>query len=217
MLRLNVMNTKRLILPAAWGLSLLVCVIAVIAWGRQYGWHLFPVNNYQLFPLLGLLAFSLLWTHYVVGTLRDLTGAPEANLARYYQITGYAVLALICLHPGLLIYQRFRDGYGLPPHSYETYARPGLGWVTLLGTVSLLVFLAYETRRWFGDKPWWHFVQEAGDLAMLAIVYHAYKLCIQFDDRWVGGVWAFYAVVLVAVLARSYYLKFTARNLAREQ
>ena len=107
-------------------------------------------------------------------------------------------------------WQRWRDGFGLPPHSYESYVAPGLGWITLLGSASLLVFLAYEAHRWFAEKRWWHFVQEAGDLAMLVILYHGYKLCIQFDDRWVAGLWTFYGVILVAILIRSYYRKYTA-------
>ncbi|HEX7632796.1 MAG TPA: hypothetical protein VF401_00555 [Candidatus Saccharimonadales bacterium] len=202
--------TKQQIQISAWGLSAIASVLAVLAWGREYGWELLPINNYQLFPLLGLLAFSLMWVHYVIGALRELTGVALSSVARFYQITGYAVLALICLHPGLLIWQRWRDGFGLPPHSYESYVAPGLGWITLLGSASLLVFLAYEAHRWFAEKRWWHFVQEAGDLAMLVILYHGYKLCIQFDDRWVAGLWTFYGVILVAILIRSYYRKYTA-------
>jgi hypothetical protein len=139
---------------------------------------------------------------------RQLLSLDRKVLAGYYKITGYAVLVLICLHPGLLIYQRFRDGYGLPPGSYETYVAPGLSWITLLGTASLLVFLAFEFHRKFAGRPWWHFVTEAGDLAMLAIFYHSLRLGHQLQDGWFRYVWWFYGITLTAVLIRKYIKKY---------
>lgn len=194
---------------AAYSLSALVCIIAVVAWGQDYNWQFSPLTAYQLFPLLGILAFSIMWSHYVAGAARELLGISKDSLVRYFRYTGYAVLLLICLHPGLLILQRFRDGYGLPPGSYESYVAPGLGWVTLLGTVSFFVFIAYEFHRKFGQRSWWHWVMEAGDIAMLAIFYHGLRLGGQLmNDGWFRTVWIFYGLILVAVLARSYFHKY---------
>jgi hypothetical protein len=197
------------ILPiGAWSLAAAVCTLAIIAWGRDAGWHVLPFNSYLWFPLLGLLAFSLMWTHYLTAAARDLTHTDPAVLRPYYRYTGYVVLALICLHPGLLIYQRYVDGAGLPPGSYESYVAPGLGWITILGTASLLVFLAFELHRWLGQKPWWHYVRNASDLAMLAIVYHSLRLGQNLTGGgWFRYVWWFYAAALLAVLIRKYSLK----------
>jgi hypothetical protein len=198
----------RLCQIAAWTISLCVCLLAILVWGMNYHWQLLPINNYVLFPLLGLLAFSIMWSHYIAAAMRELAGLEKGVLGRYFELTSLAVLVLICLHPGLLIYQRFRDGYGLPPHSYESYVAPGLGWVTLLGTASFLVFMAYELRRWFGKRPWWHFVAEAGDFAMLAILYHGFRLGSQLQIGWFRWVWLFYTVTLAAVLIRKYYNQY---------
>ncbi len=192
----------------AWSISLAVCAVAIVVWGMNYEWQLLPINNYVLFPLLGLLAFSVMWSHYIAGAIRELAGLDKTTLRRYFETTSMAVLVLICLHPGLLIYQRFRDGYGLPPQSYESYVRPGLGWITLLGTASLLVFLAFEFRRIYGERSWWHFVTEAGDFAMLAILYHGFRLGGQLQTGWFRYVWLFYTVSLMAVLIRNYYNKY---------
>lgn len=193
----------------AWALCGLVSVLAVLAWGNDYDWHVWPLNAYVLFPVLGLLAFSLMWTHYVVGTVTDLAEVDEKNLKSYFRYTGWVVLFLICLHPGLLIYQLFIDGAGVPPLSYERYVAPGLGWITLLGTASLLVFLAFEAHRWFEKKPWWHYVVDASDFAMLAIVYHALKLGTDLNQGWYLYVWWFYAITLAMVLIRKYYLRLS--------
>lgn len=193
----------------AWTLSASTVTASLFAWGNNYDWHFLPFNAYVIFPLLGLMAFGLMWAHYMVGTLRDIAGAPHAAFSRYFKYTGYAVLILICLHPGLLIFQRFQDGYGLPPGSYETYVAPGLGWITLLGTASLTVFLAYELRRFFGHKSWWHFVTEAGDFAMLAILYHGFRLGHELRmPLWFQLIWLLYAITLIIVLVRSYRLKY---------
>jgi hypothetical protein len=185
---------------AAWTLTAVVSLLAIVAWGGYYGWHVLPVNTYILFPVLGLLAFSIMWSHYMAVALRAYLKLDARVLSSFFRVTGYAVLVLICLHPGLLIYQRFRDGYGLPPHSYETYVAPGLGWVTILGMASLLVFLAFEFRRVYGRHSWWHYVADASDAAMLAILYHGWRLGSLLQHGWFRGVWLFYAVTLVAAL-----------------
>lgn len=196
---------------AAWSLSVATVVLAVVAWGQSFNWHL-SFDIYLIFPVLGLTAYGIMWSHYMAGTARQLLGLRPGVLSTYYRLTGYAVLILICLHPGLLIYQRFRDGFGLPPHSYETYVAPGLGWITLLGTVSLLIFLAFEFHRKFGKRSWWHYVTEAGDLAMLAIFYHGLRLGLQLQYGWFRYVWWIYGVTLIAVLIRSYSYKYLVKR-----
>src|SRR2546430_72150 len=109
----------------AWALSLGVAALAFIVWGRSYAWQFGHLSVYQIFPLLGLTAWSLMWSHYMAAIIRQLFGLDFAVLKRYFKLTSFAVLVLICLHPGLLIYQRFRDGFGLPPGSYESYVGPG--------------------------------------------------------------------------------------------
>ncbi len=210
------MNRTLAFQTGAWLLTALAAALAVIVWGQSYDWQL-SFDAYLVFPVLGLTAYSIMWAHYMAGTLREFFRVDKTALKEYYRWTGFAVLALICLHPGLLIYKRFVDGYGLPPHSYETYVAPGLGWITLLGTASLLVFLAYEFHRKFGKRDWWHFVTQAGDLAMIAIFYHGLRLGTQTQSGWFHYVWWFYGITLVAVLIRSYSIKYLLPALRKQK
>lgn len=149
----------------------------------------------------------------MVGAAQRLLGLEPGSLGSYFRWTGYAVLALICLHPGLLIYQRFRDGYGLPPGSYESYVAPSLAWVTLLGTASLLIFLAFELHRFFAKRRWWRYVADASDVAMLAIIYHGLKLGSQLvPGSWFRIVWLVYGLTLVGALIYKYYGRYEARR-----
>jgi hypothetical protein len=197
-------STLYLKITAPWLISTAVTAIAVYVWGHSFAWNFSSINAYQFFPVLGLTGFSLMWTHYVVGSLKEnvLRGV---ELTDYFRYTGYVVLAAIVLHPGILIYQRFRDGYGLPPHSYETFVAPSMAWLTLLGSASLLAFLAFELHRWYSKKGWWKYVVSAGDLAMLAIFYHGLRLGSQLQGGWFHGVWLFYGIVLVVILANKYF------------
>jgi len=198
------MNKSIKYLPyAAWSLGLVVSALAIIVWGQTFAWHLSVVNSYLFFPVLGLLAFSLMWTHYMIAFARRLTGS-DVPLKNYFRYTGYVVLLAIVFHPGILIYQRFRDGYGLPPGSYESYVAPMVKWVTLLGTVSLFVFLAFEFKRFFGDKSWWKYVANASDVAMLAIFYHGLRLGDQLHSGWYKYVWYFYGLTLITAIIYKY-------------
>jgi hypothetical protein len=205
------------LLAAAWSLGATVTILAIISWGSDLGWHLLPFNAYVFFPVLGLAAYSLMWSQYAIGVAGELSDSSDLALRTYFQVTGWIVLVLICLHPGLLIYQRFHDGFGLPPHSYESYVAPGLGWLTLLGSASLLVFLAYEFHRIFGNRPWWRYVQVAVDAAMLAIFYHGLRLGNETGHGWFRVVWWFYGLTLILILIRTYSLKYRHRQNATKQ
>ncbi|HET8690204.1 MAG TPA: hypothetical protein VFL81_02105, partial [Candidatus Saccharimonadales bacterium] len=134
----------------AWGISLLVLLLALFAWGSSYQWHLIGLSTYQVFPIFGLLAFSLMWSTYAVGISARYGWMGRQGLGGYYRVVGFAILAAIMLHPGLLIWQLWHDGFGLPPESYlQHYVAPSMRFAALVGSTCLLIFLAYEFHRWF--------------------------------------------------------------------
>lgn len=188
-----------------WGLVGLVSLISIFVWGQGLRWQLSGLTVYQLFPVLGLLAFGLMWGHYIVAAVRQLSGLDKQITHSYFTSTSLAVLALILLHPGLLIIQLWRDGFGLPPGSYLTnYVAQGLEWAALLGSLSLLVFLFYELYRWHGQKDWWRFVQYASDVAIVAILVHGFRLGSHLQTGWFRAVWLFYGMTLLAALVTIY-------------
>jgi hypothetical protein len=194
-----------------WGLASLVSLLAVYVWGQSFSWQFASLSAYMFFPVLGLVAFSLMWTHYITGFMRR-TFLKDAELHNYFRWTGYVVLVMIVLHPSILIYKRFKDGFGLPPGSYESYVAPSMAWITLLGTVSLLIFLAFELRRWFNKKNWWGYVLVLNDLAMLAIFYHGLKLGTQTHVAWFRYIWWFYGVTLILALIHKYVVRIQQRS-----
>ncbi len=194
-----------------WMLAGVVTVLAGIVWGDSFGWRLSELSIYQLFPVFGLVAFSVMWSHYMADFLHK-TLLKHADLDLYFKVTSFVVLLAILLHPGLLAYQRFRDGFGLPLGSLTGYVVPSIRWIVLLGTVSFLAFMAFELHRWFGEKSWWKYVLYANDAAMIAIFYHGLRLGSQLHGNWYQVIWYFYGLTLIGVIIFKYYQAFLRKK-----
>src|SRR6478735_3876600 len=102
---------ERTFVVFTWVMTAVLTSLAIFRWydvrlagGGQLG-------PYDLFPLLGLVAFTLMWSHYVSGALRRYLDVPKRALRVYFEVTAWVVLALILLHPGLLWYNLWVDGF----------------------------------------------------------------------------------------------------------
>lgn len=189
-----------------WVLYALVSAIALYVWGVQLEWSADRLNSYTIFPLLGLLAFSLMWVHYVSGFIRD-RWFPAENTKRSFSITSYLVLALILLHPTVLVVQLFLDGFGVPPASYKQYVgEAGFIWV-ILGTLGLSGLLLFEGKRWFSKKSWWKYANVINDIAVLFIAIHSLRLGRHLQSGWFLYLWYFYIITIVLCIIRGYYKK----------
>lgn len=185
---------KRHLTAIEWLLGTLAVVLPVAAWFSRN-----DLNNltlYDVFPPLGLIAFGVMWTHFVIGALRRYAVVQQRKSNLYAPISMGLVLALILLHPGLFYLALYLDGYGLPPQSYiEAYSTQLL--FIALGTVALFIFLSYELKRWFGDKPWWIVIERIQIVAMIAIFIHGLGLGNEIRIDWFMLVWIFYGLTLL--------------------
>jgi hypothetical protein len=189
---------KRNLSFIAWILVGLVFIVAIVSLLQRSEGKVFGISNYLLFPFFGILAFSLMWVHYVMGGVKKLFKLQDIEVkGNYFEITAWIVLFSLLLHPGLLSYQLYVDGAGLPPSSYlENYIAPGMAWAVYLGVVSLGVFLLFELRRKFSDKKWWKYIEYANAVAIWAIYIHAIFLGTVLAYTWLKMVWILYGVVL---------------------
>ncbi len=194
-----------------WGLYLLVALLALYVWGEQLNWKFGNLNIYNVFPLFGLLAFSFMWVHYISGYMRD-KWFPGQSTKRSFNITAWLVLALIILHPVLLIGQLKSDGYGLPPESYKSYVgQANVIWV-IIGTLGFAGLLGFEFKRWFGKKSWWKYMSVVNDVAVLLIAAHSVQLGRHLQSGWFRWLWWFYILTIVLCIARTYINKFNSKS-----
>jgi len=199
----------------AWSLSLMVAVIAFVAWGQGISWQFGHLSSYQLFPLFGLLAFSIMWSHYIASGVRQYLNVERSALHNYFEVTSFAVLVAILVHPGLLAWQLWRDGLGLPPSSELMFVAPKMRIYILMAMTAWLIFLAYELRRIFKTRPWWKYMQYASDVAMVLIFVHSINLGHQLKSSWLLPIWYFYGLTLGGALIYTYYQKYQQRSIAK--
>lgn len=198
----------------AWSMAAAVSVIAIVAWGQNRNWQLDSLTSYQLFPLFGLLAFSLMWCHFIMGGIKAGFNIQDAKVDKnYFQVTAGVVLVALLIHPSLLIWQLFADGFGLPPKSYvENYIAPGMAWAVFIASISWLVFMAFEFRRYFSKKTWWKYVLYANAVAIWAVYIHSLKVGADVSSGWLHSVWIFYGVALAAAFIAKYGKKWFAKS-----
>lgn len=193
----------------AWKLSSIVAAIAFVAWAQDINWQFSDLSVYQIFPLFGLLAFSLIWSMYAVAFLVRNLKIESGHLKKYFKIMSLSVLAAILIHPGLLWWQLWRDGFGLPPQSYlQHYVAPSLKWAVLLGTTTWLVFIAYEFKNKYRNRSWWRYMEYLADAGLVAIFFHGLALGGELQKGWFRYVWYFYGLVLAVILIDIYRRKY---------
>jgi hypothetical protein len=194
----------------AWALASTVTVVAIIAWLESLDWQIGSISAFTIFPVLGIVAFSLMWTHYIVGAIRRLQNTPKTPLIAYFRVTSIIVLVAILLHPALLMNQLRQNLPNLtPPQQIEAYIGSGLVWAVSLGTISLVIFLLFELHRLYSDKTWWKYIEYANVAAMFAIFIHGLKIGTVLQTTWFRGLWYFYGISLIVALIYIYNHKTT--------
>ncbi len=188
---------KQRLVSVAWILSLTVALLALIAWWQGLLVPFSRLTVYDIFPLFGMVAFSLMWTHYIVGGLRHYTDFDRTRLNAFYNSTAAVVLGALLLHPGLIIWQTWRDGIGLPIN----YVAPDLRLFVVLGVVGWLVFMLFEFKEVYGKRLWWHYIERANELAMIAILVHGFVLARDRLPGWYMLIWIFYGLTFAAAVA----------------
>ena len=197
------------IVTIEWLLGGLAVLLPCVAWLSRN--DVGDLTLYDIFPPLGLIAFGLMWTHFVTGALRRFSGVKQNTDRPYTTISMGLVLALIVLHPGLLWLALYLDGFGLPPQSYLEVYSAQLGFV-LLGSIALIIFLAYELKRFYGDRGWWKYVAGAQIIGMAAIFVHAIGLGNELRIDWFFWVWLLLGVTLMLSFVYSTFIHKTDKR-----
>lgn len=198
------MTKQQLQICIEWASVAFVVIAAVIAWWQsRFSSGATNVSVYDVFPLLGLLAFGLMWTHFVTGASRRLLRL-KSRRSVYWKISSGLVLALIIAHPLLLNIGLVRDGFGLPPGSYNAAYGMLAPWL-IVGTISLFVFLSFELHRWYRERSWWKYIEWAQLVAMIAIFFHALTLGRELSLIWYTVIWWGLGLTFVASVVYTKY------------
>lgn len=200
---------KKFLSWVPWLLSIAVLVAGGWVWAQALNWQFVGIGTDGWFPLFGILAFSLMWVHYAVDFIERLAEFTPAG--KYLAITRYLVLFFIIMHPGLLAYERWQQGFGFPPGSVIGYEGAMLALWVIVGIMAWVVFMGFELHHWYREERWFKFIMYATDAAMIAIVFHALKLGGEVQSGWFHYVWIFYAISLVVFILKAYYDNYRSK------
>jgi hypothetical protein len=184
----------------SWTILIISVLIPLIVWGGTIAWNISTLTPYQWFPLFGLLAWMIMWTHYINGAIR--IKFADLKKPKYYEkITAYVVLASLLLHPGLLAYAQWRNDAGIPPQSFIDYVGKELRLAVVLGSIALTIFLSFEVFNRIKSnqiiKNYWIVISISQSIAMTLIFVHGLQLGSNLSVGWFVYVWLFYGLALI--------------------
>lgn len=182
-----------------WTLFVAVIAASFVAWADLRGWDFGSLSALALFPLLGLLAWSIMWTHYALGGVRLVY--PFEHNQLYSRVSAVVVLACLLLHPGLLAWGQFDLSGTLPPGSFYSYVAPSLKGAVLLGTISLIIFISFDVFEFFKKRAWvqrnWKWISLSQMVAMTSIFIHALRLGQNLQSGWFQVWWVLLGLLLI--------------------
>ncbi len=192
-----------------------IVILPIFVWGERLNWTIDSVNALTVFPLLGLLAFSIMWWHFLLGFVGDLDPT-FTKIKSLYKTSSVFVFLLILLHPILLSAFSVSNNLPGPPEAYYNYVSGSQAIFITYGILALVIFLLYDLARWLKAKPWvernWLIVDAIDDVAFLAVFVHGLAIGQHLQDGWFRYVWIFYGVSALIFIGYKHYRRFTRRE-----
>lgn len=200
------MNTTRMRPPSKsvpWILFSVVVIVPILAWLQTYDWQLVLTIS-ALFPLLGVLAWSIMWTHYIYNWMCIHYPTTYTPNILYDKVSTWLVLGLILLHPGLLGWQQYRLFGTLPPDSFYAGVAENLEPFVAIGAFALILFLLYEIVSRLRQKQYiqdiWGWISLSQVLAMVLVFVHGLQVGQVVLSGWMIGWWITLGLLLLPAL-----------------
>ena len=175
-------------------------------WDSTRGGTLQDIEPVSLFPLFGLLAFTIMWYHFLIAAFKR--HWPDAyDYKQFFHKTSKGVLILILLHPGLLLYEGMT-------HSFTAFDYVGEDnkIFILFAYVALSVFLAYEVVDRLRDKAIFknngEIIAAINRAAFILIYVHGLMLGQHLQTGWLRSLWLFYGITTAIFFVYSYWDTF---------
>lgn len=195
-----------------------IVALPIYVWGSQLNWSIGAMSALTVFPLLGLLAFSIMWWHFLLGFVKDLNPSFE-KIKSLHKTSSVFVLLLILLHPALLSAHSVVNNLPGPPTAYYDYVSSSNAIFITYGLMALTIFLLYDLARWLKNKPWvernWLIIDAVDDVAFLAVFFHSLMLGQHVQSGWFKFVWIFYGVSALIFIGYKHYRRFAHNEEAK--
>lgn len=191
---------KKLIILGATLAVLLPIVIHI----RDTTWSSSPTQ--AIFPIFGLLAFTLLWLHSISGVFEEKLQA-MFDFDTFVHWTALTILASMLLHPLLLLFiVRFQ---------ISVLLSGGTG--ILLGITGLFLLLTYDIgkllkRRYPFFSRQWQAILIISNIGFILTFFHSLKLGSDVQAGFMHYLWIFYGITGILAIFYTYAIKPLARK-----
>lgn len=157
----------------------------------------------NIFPVFGLLAFTLLWLHAISGAFEEKLRA-MFNFEAFVRWTALVILVSILLHPLLLlIIARFDILAIFAPGEHQ--------FALLLGLFGLILLLTYDIgkvlkRHEFFTRNW-NAILIISNIGFVLTFFHSLELGSDLQSGFLRKLWIFYGVTAIIALIYTYGIK----------
>jgi hypothetical protein len=185
---------------------LLILSIPIYIWGQSFGWDFSVLSLFLLFPILGMLAFSVMWTQTAVGCFSNYF-SKYFNLDIFYAKSGLAVLILFLSHPAIAIIALLNTTGSANPFQLVSDSQ---GIFLILAMISFIIFLSFElTLRWKTNtlakiKPW---IENASYIGIILVWVHSLNIGSHTGSGWFHYLWLFYGISAIIMILKIFHNK----------
>jgi hypothetical protein len=187
--------TKKLIVAGA-VLAVIVPIwvhIRNVAWGES---SLIAA----LFPIFGLLAFTLLWLHSISGVFEEWL-RERFNFDAFVHYTALTILISMLLHPLLLLM--------ILDFNIAGIWAGGTG--IRLGIIGLFLLLTYDIgkalKKYHFFSRNWNAILIVSNIGFILTFFHSLKIGSDLQSGFMRGLWIFYGVTAILAIIYTYGIK----------
>ncbi len=162
---------------------------------------------FNLFPLFGLLAFTLLWLHAVSGAFEPWL-RKYINFDRFVQNTSILIFISIILHPLLLLIP-----VGFNFNQVFTYGEKYI-WLAIIGW---LLLITYDIAKFLKSKydffvKNWTNILIISNIGFLMTFFHSLGVGDDLQSGLLRTVWIFYGLTAIVAIAYTYGIRKYRKN-----
>jgi hypothetical protein len=184
----------------------IITLFATVAVVLPIGVHIRNVSENDsllqiLFPMFGLLAFTLLWLHAMSGVFEEWL-REQFDFEAFVRWTSLVILISILLHPLLLLI--------LVNFDLKTIFGDG-HWAVWLGLAGLILLLTYDVgkalKRYEFFTRNWNKILIVSNIGFILTFFHSFELGSDLQSGFMRGLWIFYGVTAIAAIIYTYGFK----------
>lgn len=180
-----------------WLFAIITVAYPILVAGDNFTWSLDGI-----FPILGILAFMLLWLHSLCGVFEEWL-REYIPFDRFVSITALVILFCLIFHPLLLLismnfhFENITLAYGVKGIWLGI-----IGWILLISYDVTKPFLRYQNIA-----KHWNKILLISNIGFLIIFPHALMIGSDLQMQPMRGIWIFYGITAILAIAYTYGIK----------